>query len=308
MSELGPSEEYPDPLPANGGGIKSAAFIGDSGIMKTAKESALIMNISILTIIVFYVSVHLHSTELSNDMEDPQPTSVPFITPDSTGHVAAPQQEHDLVQIDVQGTSLELLSAAAEIKRLQQQVHQSKALSNMKLHWEILSAALGLQATSFAIHLLIYLTSIWLMCCSGEDADDVGCCLCCAGCSIMMYPAAGLFSIIGCGVMSTIDVPEFSYGYSFGLCLASGVYVMLQAILVCYCLCKASDDDDDFSASRQTPTTVATTGASGQLNLAYNHQEQHVAVVVTEREEQAMSNGVMILRKLRIMQIVRLGR
>ncbi|XP_021341637.1 uncharacterized protein LOC110442380 [Mizuhopecten yessoensis] len=176
----------------------------------------------------------------------------------------------------------------------------------------ISSAALGLQATSFAIHLLVCLTSIWLMCCSGDDDDDddddVGCCLCCAGCSIMMYPAAGLFSIIGCGVMSTIDVPEFSYGYSFGLCLASGVYVMLQAILVCYCLCKASDDDDDFSASRQTPTTVATTGASGQLNLAYNHQEQHVAVVVTEREEQAMSNGVMILRKLRIMQIVRLGR
>ncbi|XP_021356706.1 uncharacterized protein LOC110452471 [Mizuhopecten yessoensis] len=68
-------------------------------------------------------------------MEDPQPTSVPVNTPDSTGHVAAPQQEHDLVQTDVQGTSLELLSAAAEIKRLQQQVHQSEVLFNEYRVW-----------------------------------------------------------------------------------------------------------------------------------------------------------------------------
>ncbi|XP_021341618.1 uncharacterized protein LOC110442370 isoform X2 [Mizuhopecten yessoensis] len=211
-------------------------------------------------------------------MEDPQPTSVPFITPDSTGHVAAPQQEHDLVQIDVQ---------------------------------DISSAALGLQATSFAIHLLIYLTSIWLMCCSGEDADDVGCCLCCAGCSIMMYPAAGLLSIVGCGAMSTIDVPEFSYGYSFGLCLASGVYVMLQTILLCCCIFKprkASDNGDDFPASRQTRTTVATTVASSQLNLTYNYQGQHVAIVMTEIEEQAMINGDMMFRNLRIRQFVRIVR
>ncbi|XP_033735715.1 uncharacterized protein LOC117324151 [Pecten maximus] len=172
------------------------------------------------------------------------------------------------------------------------------------------SAVLGLQATSFTIHLMVCLTMIWLMFCGGDDDDDVGYCGCCAGCFIMLYPVAGLFSIIGCGMVSTIDVPEFSYGWSYILCLTSGVYVILQVTLACYCVCKAikdSDDDENLPSPQQT-TAVATTGASGQLNIRYGHQEQHVAVAVTEREELAMSNGVMILRKMRIMQVVGLVR
>lgn len=166
-------------------------------------------------------------------------------------------------------------------------------------------SAFGLQATAFCIHLMVCVTILWLVCCSGDDDDEVGWCGCCAGCFVMLYPAAGIFSIIGCGMMATIDIQEFSYGWSYILCMVSGVYVVIQVSLACYCLCKAikdSDDDDDLPSRPQT--AVATTGASGQLNLGYGQQEQHVAVAVTEREELAVSNGVMILRKMRIMHVV----
>ncbi|XP_060070877.1 uncharacterized protein LOC132550806 [Ylistrum balloti] len=167
-------------------------------------------------------------------------------------------------------------------------------------------AALGLQASSLTIYLMFWT----ILCCIGKDKDEeFDCYKLYGGCFILLYPIAGILSIAGCVVMGNIDVSEFSFGWSYILCLTSGIYVIMPVVVACGCICKAmKESDENVSSPQQTPTTIATTGASGQLNLRYGGQDRHVAVAVTEREELAMSNGIMVLRKMRIMQVVGLVR
>ncbi|XP_033735709.1 uncharacterized protein LOC117324146 [Pecten maximus] len=94
--------------------------------------------------------------------------------------------------------------------------------------------------------MIVCATLIWLM--YFMHSDD-GLHWCFASWILMLYPIAGFCSIVGCSILSAIDVPEFSYGWSYMVCLSSGSFVMLQTIAGCYGVCKKrADESGDQSA------------------------------------------------------------
>lgn len=118
--------------------------------------------------------------------------------------------------------------------------------------------ALGLQATSFSVMFLAVVFSCFGACCKGDDADDVGKCATLGGLCFMLFPVAGLFSVIGCIIVAT-KFSTAELGYSFYLCLVAGLFIIIFTIVVCICVCKIlkNDDDDDMpsrSASRVYPS------------------------------------------------------
>ncbi|XP_069119214.1 uncharacterized protein [Argopecten irradians] len=118
-------------------------------------------------------------------------------------------------------------------------------------------------------------------------------------------------SAVGCGKMKSIDVKEFSYGWSYNMCLASGIYVIILPVLVCCGVCCSRDDGDCCSENktnqreqaqyRPQQTTVATTSTSGELC------QQQVAVAMVEREEISMSGSVVAFSNIRVMRIFRMS-
>ncbi|XP_069116677.1 uncharacterized protein [Argopecten irradians] len=82
-----------------------------------------------------------------------------------------------------------------------------------------------LEATSFAF-LLVCLMFCPVIC---PEPQVQGMEWVCTPC--ILYLAAGICSIAGCIMMGFVNVQNFSYGWSYRLCFASGIYVVIQVVL-----------------------------------------------------------------------------
>ncbi|XP_033733498.1 uncharacterized protein LOC117322670 [Pecten maximus] len=167
-------------------------------------------------------------------------------------------------------------------------------------------SALVLEAVSFVIHFLVSVAMVCLVCCTECDGGGATGWF---GLSLVLFPVAGILSLVGCTKMSDIDISDYTYGSSYNLCLASGIYVMiLFSFACCACCCSGSDDDDGGSVNRPK-TTVATTPSSGQVLSTYTGTTtEHVGVAVSEHQEVHVSNGMVFVRKMRVMNVVRFMR
>ncbi|OWF35899.1 uncharacterized protein LOC110442372 [Mizuhopecten yessoensis] len=165
-------------------------------------------------------------------------------------------------------------------------------------------SALALEALSFVMHWLVFMTMTYVICCGDSDEQCAEYCGCFATCCMVLYPVAGILSVVGCDKLSNIDISDYSYGSSYYMCLISGIYVIVQMAFLCYgCYKGIRDGDDDDSPQ----TTVATTQSSGQV-LRTVPSAQHIGVSVTEQEDVHVSNGMMYVRRMRIARVVQLMR
>ncbi|XP_021343051.1 uncharacterized protein LOC110443260 isoform X1 [Mizuhopecten yessoensis] len=106
-------------------------------------------------------------------------------------------------------------------------------------------AALGLQATSLVIYpMALCLTWAWI---KSSELTWIW-----LQFTIVLYGVAGLFSLVGCIMVCTIDAGAFSYGLGFFACLINSVYVLIQAIIACYCLGKSG-----YTGSAHSGVSVA---------------------------------------------------
>ncbi|XP_069118888.1 uncharacterized protein [Argopecten irradians] len=111
----------------------------------------------------------------------------------------------------------------------------------------------------------------------------------------MLWIVAGILSLVGCGMMGTIDVPHFTFGLSFYMCLGSGVFILVLTSIVFQLIGFFSDswvqwDGCDkqglfgFSTSNTTNTTHGCvdlipgyngTDVINKVYLAFQHQKHN---------------------------------
>lgn len=156
---------------------------------------------------------------------------------------------------------------------------------------ELDARVLGLEATSFVVMFLAVFCSCVGACCSSNDDDDdnMGWCQIVGGCCFMLYPVAGLFSVIGCIIVAT-KFSTSALGYSFYLCLVSGCFVILVTIILCYCICKHGMDDD--APSRQPAGSLQEYGGGGMAGSVQQYSGGGMAPYDPPRQAQVQIHQV----------------
>ncbi|XP_069116678.1 uncharacterized protein [Argopecten irradians] len=143
--------------------------------------------------------------------------------------------------------------------------------------------SLALEATAVTFYmsgLLLGMLQKW--CCKDSDS-----CEDCVGCTFgLLFIFAAILSVIGCCVMLTIDVPEYTLGWSFYCCLGSGLYNIAQIVLIC-CVSLCSSD--------------CCTGKDARVNQDTDgggYQTQHVG------DDDLHVTGILVFVRIRILRVV----
>ncbi|XP_069119213.1 uncharacterized protein [Argopecten irradians] len=92
------------------------------------------------------------------------------------------------------------------------------------------------------------------------------------GAFFVAYLVAGIFSLVGCGMMAKLDIPaEFTYGRSYYFCLGSGILAIVQVtIATACCVCKTCECCECPEQSSSPPRTyVSNRAANDEVNNGY---------------------------------------
>ncbi|XP_069109774.1 uncharacterized protein [Argopecten irradians] len=130
-----------------------------------------------------------------------------------------------------------------------------------------LEESLGTQSSSLFVYGAIVLYAIYDSKSKHETDMETH-----IGAFFVAYLVAGIFSLVGCGMMAKLDIPaEFTYGRSYYFCLGSGILAIVQVtIATACCVCKTCECCECPEQSSSPPRTyVSNRAANDEVNNGY---------------------------------------